>query len=110
MDKRGSDEIVTQSLTDFVAEREWDQFHSEENLAKSIAIEAGELLECYQWDDGGTSDEVESELADVLTYGYLLAMKIGKSPSELILNKLKTTRRKYPAGKARGTSRKYDQL
>lgn len=110
MDKRGSDEIVTQSLTDFVAEREWDQFHSEENLAKSIAIEAGELLECYQWDDGGTSDEVESELADVLTYGYLLAMKIGKSPSELILNKLKTTRRKYPAEKARGTSRKYDQL
>lgn len=111
MDKCGSDKIVTQSLTDFVAERDWAQFHSEENLAKSIAIEAGELLECYQWDDDGeSSDEVESELADVLTYGYMLAMKIGKSPAELILNKLETTRRKYPVEKARGTSRKYDQL
>lgn len=110
MDKREPDEIVTQCLTDFVAEREWEQFHSEENLAKSIAIEAGELLECYQWDNGGTPDEVESELADVLTYGYLLAMKIGKSPADLILNKLEITRIKYPAEKARGTSRKYDQL
>jgi len=110
MEKRRSDGVVTQSLTDFVAEREWAQFHSEENLAKSIAIEAGELLECYQWDDGGTSDEIESELADVLTYGYLLAMKIGKSPAELILNKLEITRRKYPVEKARGTSNKYDQL
>lgn len=110
MEKPGRDEIVTQSLTDFVAEREWAQFHSEENLAKSIAIEAGELLECYQWNDDGNSDEIESELADVLTYGYLLAMKIGKSPAELILNKLEITRLKYPAEKARGTSRKYDQL
>jgi len=110
MEKRELDEIVIQSLTDFVAEREWAQFHSEANLAKSIAIEAGELLECYQWDDDDTSNEAESELADVLTYSYLLAMKIGKSPAELILNKLEITRRKYPAEKARGTSRKYDQL
>jgi len=104
------EDIVTQSLTEFMAEREWEQFHSEENLAKSIAIEAGELLECYQWNDDGISEDVESELADVLTYCYLLAKKIGKSPAGVILNKLEVTRRKYPVEKAKGTSSKYDQL
>lgn len=105
-----SDAFVSRSLAEFMAERDWEQFHSEENLAKSIAIEAGELLECYQWNDDGTSEDVESELADVLTYCYLLAKKIGKSPAHLILNKLEITRRKYPVEKAKGTSSKYDQL
>ncbi len=97
-------------LNDFMEERAWGQFHSEENLAKSIAIESGELLECYQWQPAIDHDEVAAELADILTYCYLLAQKLGLEPNALILNKLETTRRKYPAEKARGTSAKYDKL
>lgn len=99
------------SLRNFVAEREWAQFHTKENLAKSIAIEAGELLECFQWgSDAGSDERVAGELADVLTYCYLLADRLGVTPSEVVLRKLETTRAKYPVDKARGSSRRYDQL
>lgn len=101
---------VFSELSRFVAEREWEQFHSEENLAKSIAVEAAELLECFQWDSRGDTSEVAAELADVLTYCYLLAQKLEMVPDGLILNKLETTREKYPVDKARGNSIKYDKL
>ncbi len=98
------------ALRAFVAERDWAQFHSPENLAKSISIEAGELLEVFQW--GGEVDEshLREELADVLTYCIMLADKIGADPQQLVLDKLEQTRAKYPADKARGRSEKYDQL
>ena len=93
----------------FVEEREWGQFHTPENLAKSICIEAGELLECFQWSDANRS-EVQSELADVLTYCLLLADRLGLDPDEIVLRKLEETREKYPVRKARGRSDKYDRL
>ncbi|GAA1694510.1 nucleotide pyrophosphohydrolase [Microbacterium sediminicola] len=98
-------------LRTFVAEREWAQFHSPENLAKSIAIEAGELLECFQWSGDDADDEhVREELADVLTYCLLLADKIGADPIQLVLDKLELTTQKYPVEKSRGRSEKYDRL
>lgn len=93
-----------------VAERDWEQFHSEENLAKSVAIEAGELLQCFQWDSGFDRDRVKDELADVMTYCLLLADKLGVDPDEIVLQKLAVTREKYPVDKARGRSAKYDAL
>lgn len=93
-----------------VAERDWDQFHAPENLAKSIAIEAGELLECFQWAPDGDPLEVQNELADVLTYCYLLADKLDLAPHQIVLEKLRETRAKYPADKARGRSTKHDRL
>ena len=63
-------------LREFNEERDWDQFHSPENLAKSISIEAGELLECFQWSPDYDRDKVCEELADVLTYCIMLADKI----------------------------------
>ncbi len=57
---------LMQEVNAFSEERDWDQFHSPVNLAKSIAIEAAELLECYQWNDDADPDAVEEELADVL--------------------------------------------
>lgn len=101
---------VDDQLRAFMAERDWDQFHSPENLAKSIAIEAGELLECFQWSSDADPAKVADELADVLTYGRLLAAKLGVDPDEIVLSKLERTRAKYPVEKARGTSAKYDQL
>jgi dCTP diphosphatase len=97
-------------LREFVAERDWAQFHAPENLAKSIAIEAGELLECFQWSGSGDAARVESELADVLTYCHLLADRLGLDPADVIRGKLAVTRVKYPVDKARGRSTKHDRL
>ncbi len=101
---------VAAALAAFVKDREWDQFHSPENLAKSIVIESGELLELFQWSDGADAGAVAEELADVLTYCHLLAAKIGADPDRLVLDKLEVTKAKYPVDKARGRSTKYDQL
>lgn len=102
-------ETVRDHLGSFMAEREWDQFHTPENLAKSISIEAGELLECFQWSTPTTWNDVHDELADVLTYCLLLADKLGQDPLELVMTKMSKSANKYPAEKVRGKSLKYDQ-
>lgn len=105
-----SDPEVVTALRGFVAERDWAQFHSPANLAKSISIEAAELLECFQWSDDADPERVQTELADVLTYCFLLADRLGLDPNAVVMTKLQETRRKYPVEKARGRSAKYDQL
>lgn len=94
----------------FIGERDWAQFHTPDSLAKSIAIEAGELLECFQWSPDADPARVRDELADVLTYCLLLADRLGVDPDQIILEKLAVTRQKYPVDKARGSSAKYDVL
>jgi len=103
-------ENVKQALREFIAERDWAQFHSPENLAKSIAIEAGELLECFQWATDADPGRVREELADVLTYCLLLADRLDVDADAIVLDKLEITRRKYPIDRARGRSTKYDAL
>ena len=103
-------EKVQLEIEKFNKERDWDQFHSPENLAKSIAIEAGELLECFQWNNNYNKDDVCDELADVFNYCFQLASKLKVNPEEIILNKLEKTRKKYPVEKAKGTSKKYTEL
>jgi len=105
-----TDPLVRDALRTFVAEREWAQFHTPENLAKSISIEAAELLECFQWNADADTDAVKEELADVLTYCLLLADRLGVDPDQIVLDKLELTRAKYPADRARGRSTKYDAL
>lgn len=97
-------------LRQLVSDRDWSQFHSPENLAKSISIEAAELLECYQWDSDADIEAVRDELADVLTYCLLLMDKYGFDLEEIVLEKLEETIEKYPIDKARGKSEKYDRL
>lgn len=101
---------VDRELREFAHERDWEQFHSPENLAKSIAIEAGELLECFQWGQPEDVNAVKEELADVLTYCHFLAMKLGVKPDDLISQKLVKTGGKYPVSLSKGRSTKYDQL
>jgi len=103
-------EDIMNEIKQFNEERDWDQFHSPENLAKSISIEAGELLECFQWNNNYDKDEVCEELADVFTYCIQMAMKLGVDPKEIILKKLDKTRKKYPVDKAKGVSTKYNKL
>lgn len=103
-------DVVLAQIRALVAEREWDQFHTPENLAKSVSIEAAELLECFQWQPDGDPQRVRSELADVLTYCYLLASKLNLDVDQIVLDKLQETRVKYPVNKARGRSTKHDRL
>lgn len=100
---------MLETLREFVQEREWEQFHTPENLAKSISIESAELLECFQWNDADL-DAAKYELADVLTYCFLLADRLGLDPESIILEKLEITREKYTVEKARGRSVKHDKL
>lgn len=101
---------VVEELRRFVRQRDWDQFHTPENLAKSISIEAAELLECFQWDSNADPEQVKEELADVLTYCLLLLEKCDLDFEAIVLEKLEKTIEKYPVEKARGTSEKYDRL
>ncbi len=103
-------EDLMEEIRQFNKERDWDKFHSPENLAKSIAIESGELLECFQWNSNYNKDEVCEELADVFTYCIQMSMKLGVDPKEIILKKLDKTRKKYPVEKAKGVSTKYNKL
>jgi dCTP diphosphatase len=97
-------------IREFMAERDWAQFHSPENLAKSISIEAAELLQEFQWGPPSELTNVKHELADVLTYCLLLADALQLDPETIVREKLEITRAKYPVDKARGSSARYDQL
>ena len=95
----------------FSEDRDWDQFHSPENLAKSIVIEAAELLECFQW-SGLEYDlqHVKEELADVIVYIQDLLDKLGLDVDEIVNMKMEQNEKKYPVEKAKGSNAKYDQL
>jgi dCTP diphosphatase len=100
-----------ETIRQFNRERDWEKFHTPANLAKSIAIEAGELLELYQWSDEVKDlNHLQEELADVLSYLIMLADHYGFDLEEILLQKIKKNALKYPVNKARGKSDKYDEL
>ena len=103
-------EELTEKIVKFSEERDWLQFNTPENLAKSISIEAGELLECFQWNNNYNKDELKYEIADVMNYCILLCSQIGVNPKEIILEKLEISAKKYPVEKAKGKSDKYTKL
>ena len=95
----------------FSKDRDWDQFHSPCNLAKSISIEANELLECFQWnDDNYDINEVKDELADVLVYCRNMLDKLHLDEDEIVNNKLDQNDAKYPISKSKGKADKYTKL
>ncbi len=94
----------------FRDDREWLQFHTPENLAKSIVIEGAELLEHFQWNSEYDIVEVSDELADVMNYCILMADQLGIDIIEAMHNKIDKNERKYPINKAKGTSKKYTDL
>lgn len=95
----------------FSEDRDWDQFHSPANLAKSISIEANELLECFQWSDTNYDiNAVKEELADVLVYCRNMLDKLGLDEDEIVNAKMEQNERKYPVDKAKGKADKYNKL
>lgn len=107
--KRHIDE-VTKRLVQFRDDRNWEQFHSPDALAKSIVIEAAELLENFQWDHEFDRVAVEDELADVMNYCLLLANHLEIDVIENMHRKIDKNEQKYPVDKAYGTSKKYTEL
>ena len=105
-------------LRDFAEARDWSQFHSPKNLAMALSVEAGELLEVFQWLTEEQSHALEpkaqakasEEIADVLLYLIRLGDRLGIDPIASARRKLVENARKYPADKARGNARKYTEL
>ena len=98
-------------IREFVKNRNWEQFHTNENLVKSIVIESAELLELHQWSsESSRTEDIKDEIADVLTYIIMLCDKNGYNMDEIINNKLDRNIKKYPVDKAYGSSKKYNQL
>ena len=97
-------------LMKFRDDRDWSQFHTGENLAKSLVIEAGELLEVFQYGTKEKSvDKVKEELADVFMYAMLLADRYHLDIDEIINQKMDSNERKYPVEMVKGSSKKYDE-
>ena len=95
----------------FTEDRDWDQFHTPGNLAKSISIEANELLECFQWSDTEYNlQHVKEELADVIVYCQNMLDKLGLDADEIVNSKMSQNEAKYPVDKAKGSAKKYNEL
>ena len=91
----------------FTIDRDWDQFHSPANLAKSISIEANELLECFQWSDTEYDlQHVKEELADVIVYCQDMLDKLNLDVDEIVNMKMEQNEAKYPVEKAKGSAKK----
>lgn len=103
-------EEVIERIIKFRDDRDWKQFQTLENLAKSISIESAELLENFQWDNDYDIKHVEEELADVLIYSYLMAITMNVDVKEIMLKKIEKNEKKYPIEKSKGKSTKYTEL
>jgi NTP pyrophosphatase (non-canonical NTP hydrolase) len=102
---------ITERLIKFRNERNWQQFHTPENLSKSIVLEAAELLENYQWESGKENIEnVKEELADIVGYCLLLCEHYGFDLETIMNEKIDKNEKKYPVSKSFGKSDKYNKL
>jgi NTP pyrophosphatase (non-canonical NTP hydrolase) len=106
---------IIEQLLKFRNDRDWEQFHDSKNLAIAISIEAAELNELFLWKSNEEVDNVKierikEELADVLSFSFLLAEKYDLNPFEIISEKIKLNANKYPVNKAKGNAKKYDEL
>ena len=106
---------VIEELIQFRNERDWKQFHDSKNLALAISIEAAELNEIFLWkkDDeveNVNQDKLKEELADVLSFAFLLAEKHNLDIFDIVSEKIKKNALKYPVDKAKGSAKKYDEL
>ena len=105
------DSRTIERIRRFSEERDWDQFHTPENLAKSIVIEAAELLECFQWKgEDFNLQHVKEELADVMVYTQNMLDQLGLDADEIVNMKMDQNEKKYPVEKAKGNAAKYNEL
>ena len=107
---QGEIQEIEAEIACFCAEREWDQFHSNKDLAAAIAIEAAELQEAFLWDRTATKEKIKEELADVFIYAFRMAERNGLDVMEIVREKLAVNATKYPVEKCKGVASKYTKL
>lgn len=105
-------EEITSALIHFRNERDWQQFHNPKDLAVAISIEAGELLEAFLWKsaEDAKKEKIAEELADILSFAFLLAHEKGLDVKMIMLDKIARNQERYPVDKAKGTAKKYNEL
>jgi NTP pyrophosphatase (non-canonical NTP hydrolase) len=109
-------ENISQRLTKFAEDRAWGQFHSPKNLAISLAVEAGELLEIFQWFpethqyDETIRQKASEEIADILIYAIMFSQKMNIDIADAVLRKIKLNELKYPQEKSKGSNKKYTEF
>ncbi len=101
---------VLEKILKFRDQRDWKQFHTTENLAKSIAIEAGELLEHFQWGDAYDEEALKDEIADVLIYAFLIADSIDADIEKIMLDKVERNKSRFPVDLVKGNSGKHTRV
>lgn len=106
---------VIKELIQFRNDRDWKQFHDSKNLALAISIEASELNELFLWKKDNEvenidQDKLKEELADILSFTFLLAEKHNLDIFDIVSEKIKKNALKYPVDKAKGTAKKYNEL
>jgi NTP pyrophosphatase (non-canonical NTP hydrolase) len=107
---RNTYEQVAKKILSFRSDRDWEQFHSPKNLACSISIEAGELLELFQWAEHCPKEKIKEEVADIGIYLIYLCNDMGINLMDAIIEKVSINESKYPIEKSKGNSKKYDIL
>jgi NTP pyrophosphatase (non-canonical NTP hydrolase) len=105
-------QYLTDQIVQFRNARDWEQFHNPKDLAMAISIEAGELLELFLWKaaDEADRERVKEELADILSFAFLLAERYQFDIKEIVVEKLAKSGVKYPVEKSKGTAKKYNEL
>lgn len=93
----------------FTIDRDWDKYHTPNALAKTIAIESTELLECFQWNENANINKLKEELADVIVNCQNLADKLGLDIDEVVNSKMNQNEKKYPVEKFKGIAKKYNE-
>lgn len=112
---QGFEPSLLEKVITFRDERNWKQFHTPKDLSISLALEAAELLECFQWSgsDGhvvGKLEAMKEELADVFIYGILMASSLNLDIGTIVLDKLDKNEKKYPVLKSFGNAKKYSDF
>jgi NTP pyrophosphatase (non-canonical NTP hydrolase) len=111
-------DALTQIVLEFREERDWKQFHNPKDMALSLSLEAGEVMELMQWKNGpeleahltASKDRLGEELADVLGWVLLLAHDRGIDLADAFVKKIELNKKKYPVEKAKGSAKKYNEL
>jgi NTP pyrophosphatase (non-canonical NTP hydrolase) len=103
---------ITNELIKFRNERDWAQFHNPKDLAIAISIESAELLELFLWKNADDADKekIKEELADILSFSFLLANKYELDIKEIMFDKISLNEKKYPVAKSKGSAKKYNEL
>jgi dCTP diphosphatase len=111
-------EKLESTIKEFVAQRDWEQFHSPKNLSMALAGEAAEILEIFQWLseeqsfnlDDKKKEMLKQEIGDVMVYLINLSSKFGINPVDAALSKMELNAKKYPVEKAKGNMKKYTEF